>query len=475
MPAVIDGISSFIKETFSPQIRESLVGIDPFMGDFLENNVSATSEGMGRDYYVLHTIVTSLAGAIKATGAPLGDTLALDGNPYNGASPTTARSITYAASSLSTFPSIGDFVGPGSIVRKVQLRGWQGSMYLPIDLKRASSLTAAIADSVRINVEQTAKNVAMQRANSFMSPEYTHRALDTLSGSISGGTTSHTYVTFTATRPRAFAPGMMVDIHDATGGWALVHNGGFVVRSVNPWTGAVTLDTANAATISTANVAAGDVVCLRGSRGNGPFGLFYWLTNTGTVFNIDLTVDTVYQSMVINNLGTALTDSKLREYFGGFISRMDLDKLPDLLLTTQGVINGWLAEVDDMKRWMPTGGASDRGNKGEYMFNYDSRSYPIRACTLMPSGWLAAFKSKNNIIRYTVPRIRGTGTEGEFSNEVEFIAPLLGSTSIWMPTRTSTGAVTRMMQAPFEIVENYAPEVMQGILIKGITEIVSYS
>ena len=85
------------------------------------------------------------------------------------------------------------------------------------------------------------------------------------------------------------------------------------------------------------------------------------------------------------------------------------------------------------------------------------------------SGRLYGIKLNNgNIKRYIPPKV--AGSDGRIGSEVEFLAPLGGSNSIFKIAHASSGASQALLEAPFWQYCLVCPIDVKGVKLTGLTE-----
>jgi len=472
-----DSIEKIVREELSPGIQDALVELDPLFADIKQNTRSASQSEIGRDWKAIMTFITSLAGSLRAEA----DT-AIEGDDLSYGTGAGEPAVIYSPSV--TWPSIAESPAPGYVQRTIQLKRWKGNMFVPHDILRADRLTASIGSQVAATIKQTARMVAHHKANLFMASNATTRPLGVISAVITNGTTSQADAVVslkTSTPLRRLQPGMVVDVHDASNSWVQLNDqtaaeNVVIVKAVDPVTGYVTLTH----TISTgrwaANLAEDDVIVLRksfdasGGLGYGPKGPMYWMVNSGSVYGLNTAYYPQFKSLIQAVSGT-LTNEVLRKYIGTYMNARSVGWWPDTLLTTSGVLSDYVGETDDIQRFQVQGAPVNvrGGFAAGTTFTYDGRTFPIRTSALMPGGELWGLRLKGNITRYTPPKLPGAGSSGEFDGDIEFVAPLGGLKGIWKHT-TVNDALSPYVEAPFECIEEYAPEIIPGIRLTGLTE-----
>lgn len=475
MATVKDAITKIWVEDLAPGVKTALLKLDKTFAN-IRDSATATSANMGRDWKVKHTYVTSLAGKIVA---------------YN----TTGEGAIYGAgtdpvirvngTAPATFPTLDGTPQPGYMQTELTLARWKGNTFLPSQYLRADQLESLIDSPVGTILKQTALGIATVKANQFFATDSfrSFGSIGAITGTHAGGTEGNTddvtvkFTLGTADRIRKFQPGLEVDIYDATGATKRNGNGACYVKVVDPINNEVTISHSDGAAVFSSQCVATDIVVLKDSKAAGPAAMDDFLLASGTISPLSLSVDTnpTFKSVVVANLGGALTEADLRKYVGGFIDIYGTSMAPDTLLTTQGVLNAYVAETDDMWQFGIQGqplrkeGGFELGG-----YNYDGTSMKFQISPLMKKGNLRGVRLANNWKRYVPPRLPKAGSNKFFNNDIEFVAPLGGAQGIWLFV-TYNDQITDWSQAPYECVEQYAPEQIQGIKIGGITEEIAVS
>jgi len=475
MATIATAIQKIWIEDFAPGVRTALLELDKTFANFRDTSMGVRSENMGRDWKVKHTFLTSLAGKLRAyTNMGESDIYGAGTDPVirvNGATPAT-------------WPGLDGQPLPGYVQREISLKRWKGNTFIPSQYLRADQLDSVIADAVANIIKQTALMVATWKANCFFSADKYH-ALGTVGVVDSGGGTGTHTVTITIdtnNRIRKFQPGLEVDIiYDNSGVTKRNTNGTLVVTTVDPISNQVTIAHAKGSgTNFGSQVAATDVIVLTDSvtgtwaspTVGGPSRFDEFFVNSGTLFGgtIDLAVYPQFKSIIVSNLGSALTEADLRKYVGAYLDIFGPSKAPDTLLTTQGVLNAYVAETDDM--WMYGIQGQPLRKEGGFelgSYDYDGKRLAWKVSPLVEKGRLYGVRMANNFRRYVPPRLPKAGGNKFFNQDIEFLAPLGGLNGIWMFV-TYNNSITDWTQAPFECCEEYAPEILQGVKISGITE-----
>lgn len=485
-------------EDLAPGIREATIALDPTFQDILDDNISAyRDENIGRNWKIIHTFQTSVAGTVKAEANMEGDTVAYGANAQDASIVWSNAS----KSNLSTWQNISYGVAPGAIQRTIALKRWKINLFIPIDLYRSDQLSAAVGKSVAMTLKGTAKNVASQRANMFFTPDATHKYIGKVDSTFTaadnttvGGHTNRHFIAFTVdsstSRIRRFQPGMMVEFRDASNSYALLNNATdsrVIIRKVDPVNSTVYAEHIDSTKNWAVSVAAGDIVVLAqsyaSSTGYGPSGLETWLKAAGagvTAFGLDFAEFPQFGSYVkAFSSPQILNEQVMRKYVGGFMDQRGPDEWPDTCLTTAGVLADYVGEFDG--RGTVYSGLRTYDSQGKPInvkggfaagpaFSYDGHEIGFRTGPLVQPTVAYIYKFRQNIRRYTPPMLPKAGSMSEMRDgDVEFVAPLLGFNGIFMPV-TVDDSPAPYVQAPAEMCEEYCPEVLQGIKLSNLTE-----
>lgn len=471
LQTVSAGIQFLIKQDIGPGVRDALTEIDRTFEQIKNDSISVERDHIGRGWQAVHTFLTSVAGNLKASGPMGGDDFLTDDKPFN------------VHSTPETFPTVAGGISPGFMQRTIPLQEWMGNMFIPIEFARADMLTASIGSAIAAVVKQTSRMVGQIRANLFFTPDATNRYLAKASASVGGGlgTTTVTYTLNTESQVRCLQPGMVVDITAAAGAPPIKNSGAMIVETVHPFDRTVVLSVADGVSVMTTAAAATDELFLRSSMGNGPAGLYNWMTNTGTVFGVNFATFPQFQTLVYTTADTDLTEFLLKNLLSGYVTTHGSSWAPDTILTTDGVLNEYVYQMDggagSADRYQRQGKALSivGGHESSLPFHHNGRILEMRASDLMPRGRLLAMKLRDhNIKRYVPPRPAGMGTEGQFGNDIEFIAGWGASgKDIWKHAHASS-ATTKFLEAPFLICEEYCPEAFGGVSMANLNEEITY-
>lgn len=157
-------------------------------------------------------------------------------------------------------------------------------------------------------------------------------------------------VTVATTDMQYLELGMQIDIYDATGVTPKVQNR--EITAINTSTGVVTYDGADGTAVAT------DIIVRAGSVNRETIGLKQIVNNTGTLYNVDPTVEPVWKSVVNANGGV---DRALSE---GLMIKMIDDIRTNggrttVIFTTLGVRRAYFNLLSQQRRFQTGGGAVD--------------------------------------------------------------------------------------------------------------------
>lgn len=471
----IGSLAHVIKEELSVVKREVEPEVDPLFRRVYETSMGV-ERGIGRAWQVKHTFASGVAGAFKnvvAAGVASGavDLPSGDPNTYTWATPTR------------TFPSVADVSSPGFFQRTVTLVEGMGSFVLPIQYAQAGEVDASLLDVLRIIMRGTAKNVLNSEADSFYQNSGTVPQVATIlsaSGALDSADTPTT-ITFSATNTKGrvgrFYPGMKIQFHDSGNNYAVIQGAGSVsahtVTKVDYVNKVVTISGPGGLN---PDVGDNDVVVLAGSEvaSNvpvGPSGLETWMASSGSPFGISLTNHPQLKSLT-GAVNGVMDGTVLNKYVGGFYDAYGGMYELDSLITTAGVIVGFLESMDGLFRFDVQGKRPDY-NTGWTSLDYAWNGMPIMVAQSRYCNAKTAYICKmggNNLKRYVPPPIKGTRSgDGGMPQDVQFTAPFQGSSSIFLPSILSS-AYTEFVEAPFVYFREYCPDQMPGVILTGISE-----
>lgn len=464
MATSIASVSNLVKEEISFVRKETEPEVDGIFQKVHETSNGVT-QGLGRSWNFIQTFSTGLAGSFKNVSAG-GPTLTQDGNVYHWDALTRK------------FPTISDRVTtPGTVQKTITLLEGMGNFMLPFQYFQADRLDASIADAVSLAIRGTAKNVNQSEANHF----YTNNSgqkqvIEVLAAPATGNGTSTVTIVVDGTEAKGrigrIMPGMTLDARDTSASDAVLTNGaGGIVKTVDYVNKTFVIEFSGSVTF-----AASDWLGLAGSELTGandlvgPKGAEYWLANSGTIYGINLANHPQFKSIVASETGV-LDEAMLNKYVGGFYDAYGGLCHLDSVITTTGVLTAYMESIDGLYRY-------DRNNtrltvkEGWTSIDYawQGQTFEMMASRYQLPGQSYICKTGNqNLKRYVPPKVSGTSGRGEFPGDIQFVAPWMGSNTVFLPTRASD-AITEMVEAPFVYFREWCPDQLQGIKLTGLTE-----
>lgn len=482
-------ISKYLREEIGPGIRESLPALDNLWSKLHTTYMGVTSDGIGRDYKVIHPFYEGLSGAVQWVAAGGEDVYATQ--MTHGVIPGTPR----------VFPGLDQSVMPGAFNKTITLTELLANVFIPDEYLRGDKLSASIASSVETIFKGHYKLAALAEIIPFFSNDGTKQHMYKIANSptLTGATIST--IVRDGSVQTAYT-GTHVDIYDSTlatkrNSVDLVIDG---VRYIPASTdtsgyGSVTLRTVDGSTfaVSAAGVVAGDLVVLRSNvssaAGLGPKSPKSWLLTTGTAFGINVATYEQMQSVVASSLNQALDGVLLTKICSRYFRAYGMDNLPDTILTSQGVKNAMVEVTPSLGSLQVFRNQNDRytPKEGYRMdsspFEFNGMPINLMVSAYFPSdtdftaqgtsyggsAWGLKLRDKN-LMRYVPPPISGSGTDPKLGREAEFkFGNGYGPNGLFWPV-TSADRPTFWSQAPWTKRVAICPKVLQGIRLENLAE-----
>lgn len=492
-------ISKYLREEIGPGIRDSLPALDGLWSKMHTTYMGVTSDGIGRDYKVIHPFYEGLSGAVQWVAAGGEDVYATQ--MTHGVIPGTPR----------VFPGLDQSVMPGAFNKTITLTELLANVFIPDEYLRGDKLSASIASSVETIFKGHYKLAALAEIIPFFSNDGTKQYLCAVANSptLTAATTS--IVVRKGSVQTAYT-GTHVDVYDST--MATKRNSvDLVIDGVRyiPLSGdtagygALTLRTVDGSLFSTsaAGIVAGDLIVLRSNvssaAGLGPKSPKSWLLSapdsdaTGlaanTTFGIDVRAYQQMQSVVATSLNQALDGVLVTKLCSRFMRAYGMENMPDTFITSQGVKNA-IVEVtpslgslmvfrNQNERYVPKEGY--RMDSSPFEFNGmpinlmvsgyfpSDTDFTAQATSYGGSAWGLKLRDKN-LMRYVPPPISGSGTDPKLGREAEFkFGNGYGPNGLFWPV-TSADRPTFWSQAPWTKRVAICPKVLQGIRAEGLAE-----
>lgn len=501
----IDALDNFTREELPATIQESLPELDPIYNWVQTTSLGVQRDRIGRDWEVEHLYGTGVAGLISHAD-PRGPAM-LDRAEYY-----QAQLLDSTSAALSPFPNAVNAPHPTSLLRILSLHKSVGNFNIPLTWLQGEALGANQIRQITRTISGVGQLRALSEATSFF------MASNNCLGQIvsltedQGGTTAAAKSKFKIVagtgRVQYFRVGMMVDILADSAGtpqFGTATDGSdrrnyvttygytpLIVSDVDYINGWVWISSINNTDISSdgnylANVADGDWVVLRdnvtASREMRTWGLNDWIAASGQILGgsatvgnrlnpgLDLDTQSQFKSLV-QAVNGPLTDEVMNQYIGKFIEAYQGASL-DTILTTMGVQLEYIKQpalYNNRMFFDRTGKALDYSGGWDIVgYSFGGKKFRWVVSNMCLNKTLYGLKlNGGNIKRYVPPSIGGS--DERIGSEVEFVAPLGGSNSIFMLARDSSGQVMDMLEAPFMEYVLIAPMDVRSVKLTGLSE-----
>jgi hypothetical protein len=472
---VIGSISQYIREELSYSKKETAPQVDGVFSRIYETS-RGVKMGIGRNWQVLVTFTTGLAGGFKNVSAAGPSTLD---------QASTGQANMWDSTTLRSYPTVGQVATPATVQKTLTLVQGMGAFLLPWHYAQAEALgDNSIADPLDIIIRQTGKMVNQSEANHFYTNNATTKPIfiaTTVSTDVTtngAATCVFSFAAGTASVGRIgrLMPGMLVDAMDvsATPDAVLTQGTGGVVTTVDYIAKTFSVFFPEGAV----TFADGDYLIQSGSTSAssatvGPSGAESWLTDTGTVFGISLTTHPQWKSLVAT-VNAVLDGAQLDKYVGGFYDAYGGMYDLDSVIITNGALTAYRESYDGLFRY-------ERNNQrlrlkdgwSEMDFEWNGRRFQFLTSRYQKAGQAYIIKMEQGNIRwYVPPPVVDSQTKKEFPRNIQFTAPFYGSRNIFLPERAgTTAALTEFNTAPFICLRECCPEQIPGIFLKNLTEI----
>jgi hypothetical protein len=193
--------------------------------------------------------------------------------------------------------------------------------------------------------------------------------------------------------------------------------------------------------------------------------------NSGSPFGINLSNHPQFKSLV-GAVNAVLDEATLNKYVGGFYDAYGGMYMVDSVLTTTGVMTAYMESIDGLYRYARNNERLTLKEGWTSMdYAWQGQTFEILASRYQKPGQAYIMKTGDqNLKRYVPPTVDSTRSQSGFSGEIQFIAPFLGSSTIWKPAHISS-ATSEFAEAPFLCLREWCPDQMAGIKLTGLTEL----
>ncbi len=463
----IAALSELIHEELSLSKKDLEPGVDGIF-EKMYTSSAGVERDIGRTWQKIITFVTGLAGSYKNVNVV-----------GHGADTLSTGQVHNWDASPRVYPGLTNQPFSGSVQKKITLVEGMGTMHIPLHHLQVDRLDAAMGQTLSRLVRGTAKRVAMDDADNFYTNDATIKPVyeigtraDDVTNDASALITYGFVNSGVKGRIGRIAPGMQLDAIDRASPDVVLTNGsGGIVTKVDyvgktftvAYTGTVTHD------------ADDDYLIQSGSLGTdavfGPSGAETWLVDSGTVFNLSLTTHPQFKSIIAAVGNAVLEENILNKYCGSFYDAYGGMYDLDSIITTTGVATAWLYSLDGLGRFARNGAALTV--KGGWMtmgYVYNGKEFEMLVSRFQNAGQAYICKlGENNLRRCVPPPISGSGRMNDFAGEIQFVAPLMGSATNFLPHYDS--GLTQFIHAPFSCFREWYPEQIPGVKLTGLAEI----
>lgn len=494
---LIDVVSKTIKEELDTRVREFLPKVDSIFDEIKDSSIGVSRDAIGRDWRVKKTFRSGLAGC-EYWCDPSSQTYTLDGGQGANGFSVMGTGV------LETFPDITEMGTPGYMQMGIRLKKSKGNFFIPMDLMKIDALDASFGQQVQSIMDGVAERHALDRVHQFWKLDTAGKigtfTSDGTTLSYSAGVCTGQTITLTSGRIAAFRVGQQVSLVNITAGGTTVLNGGATpfpvwVDSVDYLQKKMVLKTtggsAGTGTVTLTNTNNIGIYPYKSGYYNsawytyGPSSLMDWMKTSGYLFGsvpgtpateaINLTNYPEFRSIINTSLSGALTGDILNKHIAPAIesARMSLDTM----VTTNGTLMGMLSNVEDPSNFLinyeRTGKAANVEMGWQKIgYRFGDKTFRLLTSPYCPDGNLFILKlGDGNIKRFVPPRLPNSGSRNDVGAELEFLAPLAGSKTIFTGVNAATtAAFTTAVQAPYQAYCEYLPTDPRGIQLATFSE-----
>jgi len=487
--AYLDALADAFRERLVPGWVDLAMKNDPVFQYLQDSKMRTARDPISKEYKIIYTVVTSLAGGLAFTGVSGNQTLDLG---------TGARPV--INEDFDAFPGIQESAMPGVARYSVKLTGVRGNVVIPFATLQADQMDFSIGNYAALIMKKHIELWGHIMACSFYVDD--DAALATINISNNSSNVTHTAGTHTVTvtcdagenliengRVRRLKPGMYVDLWKPTTSQGAWNKTGFciITSAVNynqgKWSMTFYFEKtseadafANGTDCDGSYILPANAVLDKTGDCDGysilPCGYKQWLRSSGTLYGAfgDTTVDTLPElaSLTDSNVGD-VTETVLNQYLA---RHFENGGDADTIITTSGVVVNLLdyPHAQSMIQYQRQGQPADiRLGWRSIDYTYEGRTFRIHASPYMSNGELVILKASNgNLQRHFPPRVPKFGTQAGFESAIQWIGTMFGP-SIWLPT-SNNGRVADGAQAPYIMMMQRTAADPKGVLLTGCTE-----
>lgn len=502
----LDVIEQTIVQALEPGIKESLDETDDVWPRILQTAVGVRREpkGMGRDFIFQKVYRTGVGGGMFWGQVGGGTLLTTEAG-----TPTGARIL----DSPRTYPAHNESTTPEFVTVQGQLVKARGNIILDETVLLANELDASIGDVIALKITDAAGKFSDSLTKHFYALPTQGSGTD-IDGVLAVVGTTHTdpddsgnasvngdsAVTINLSKGQLaqFRPGDQVELFDTVGttrrhaASATLRAAGdsfLVVDVVDQGAGTLVCRLHGGSTF-TSEVATGDLLILQrdptapqadirntstDGKSRGPYGLNDWIKSSGTLFDengetgIDLALYPTFKS-ITSTLTTILTETDLNTLFGRFWTFHGNTVKLDTIITTMGVLNGYVSGQDGQFTW-ERNNTTLKNKAGWTTFTYilNGREFDFLISRGLEAGVMVALQLGNNNVEMLLPPAAGEmfGSDSRFGPLIEFV----NKPNIFKMYHSSSLS-SEYREAPFRSYLNIMPIKPQSIRISGITEVI---
>ncbi len=471
-------ISNAVRELLAPTVETTSKELSRIWRKLVTTNRGVGMDMVGRDWKVKKVFRTGLGGAFRFGQLGAKNMLTDD---------TITQFGVYGDNAITVFPGLNETTTPGYVQSTITLVQGEGNLHIPLTLKRAAALGAMIGEPVQAVIQSTAERVAQTRINAFLIEDGSG-----LLGTFTVGGTAFTIngdgdtVTLDAGQSaiQRFEDGTQVDIFDSTTNTKMNTSGPVLCGRVNPLGDDFKLFQFEGTTALLASTQYDLVIWDSGRVSEGtdaadlPTSLSEIVVATGTLYNIDLDKYPKRRGYVISNGGAAMDEITLFKIAARNRHGRAMPDMIDTYVASEGVWASYI-ESSDVLYTAERNGATIRVNDGveeQMFFSSFGRRYELLADDHITAGTIYGIKVRDDNFKvYVPPRIPGSTANSMFEGGIEFLGNLLGWTDIFGGAKATGGTAddgktTDMLEAPFLMPYEIAPDVWGGQKITAVSE-----